>query len=97
MLAVELVQLRLWSIGFASVAVRNEADIHNARNRLKGVPQLSADELSTIRTQSFVVESQIHAVILILDFPHVTLALLRHLFKQKLRSTFETAELTPQR
>lgn len=83
MLAIELIQLSFGSIGFPSVAVWNEADIHDARNRLKGSPQLCTDEFSAVRTQGFVVESEIHPIILILDVPHIAFTLLGHLFRER--------------
>jgi hypothetical protein len=81
MLAIELIEFCFWPVELFGIAEGNEADIDNTENGLEGVRNLSTDELSTIRAEGFVVEREIHSIIVgvVANLPNKTITLFGHL------------------
>ena len=88
-LAIELIEFGFWPVEFFGIAEGNEADIDNAENGLEGIRYLCADELSTIRAEGFVVEGEIHSIVVVViaNLPNETIALFGHLFGERSKRT----------
>jgi hypothetical protein len=79
-LAIELIEFGFWPVELFGIAEGNKADIDNTENGLEGIRNLGADELSTIRAEGFVVESEVHSIIVVgANLPNKTIALFGHL------------------
>ena len=83
-LAIELIQFRFWPVEFFGIAEGHKADIDNTENGLKSIGNLCADELSTIRAECFVVESEVHSIV-VANLPNETIALFGHLREERAR------------
>ena len=63
-LTVELIELGFRSIDFAGIAVRNDRQIDDVRHGSIGFPHLCCRKLTAIGTQGFIVNSEVHAIVL---------------------------------
>ena len=83
MLTVELVELGFGSIEFMSISIGNKCQIDDISDSLIGEPYLCNNELSTICTETFVIDSEVHPIVTDGRRPNKLLTLFRDLREEE--------------